>query len=146
MKTDDLFARFNNFIQKSAGLQQALNSLRLDIELEINVGLAYTYTLKKVEGSWVLINHKATKPYAILALSPEGAETLLKSNSATIEEFLDVAFKLYLSGVLKVDLKGPILSLLTEASSEACLLTQAKLHQVLKTFGLESLSRKFLGS
>lgn len=142
MDTQDRYEQLNTLLLKSPGLQQLLNYVQLDAQFEIRVGKAFALTLKKSDQTWRLENSAAQKPYGIISFSPEGLETVLKSNFPSVEETLSIFFKLYLAGLVKIEFKESVRNLVSMTSLELLQATSEKLHQVLKTFGLENWSRK----
>lgn len=134
----------NIFLEGSTGLQQLLTCLPQDLQFEVHVGRNSCFYLSKQKNTWAFSDQPVAGASSQISFSPDGIETLLKSQCPTKEAAVDVLIKLFLAEMLRVDFKSSTLALFEKASTGAFHFGTEKIRQALKTAGLDHWSRKIL--
>lgn len=139
MTPEMYFEKAKAFLETKPASHKLMNALSPKVEISIFIGNTVECSYFKQGSSPKLELRKAVDPDVAFHFSPEAVETLLKSSGEELSDLVADVAKLYLAGTVKVKITGSIPQLLIRGYVRVIKESHAKLLELLKDRGLNSL-------
>lgn len=139
MTAEILFPKVQNFLETKPAFKKLMSYLSSSAEISIFIDKAFLCTLFKQDDLPKAEMRKAKSPDVALHFSPDAIETLLRSQGDDLGDLVALVAKLYLAGIVRIGIPGPIPRLLFRGYVQVLKSCHSKLLELSKDHGLSNL-------